>query len=91
MGFHLRNDQTFVGMQELRNSIEELRVLPPEFHLSTATWSSSNELLSVLEGPNAVTSKLQAENLTSGFVMKEWCSLKHTLCGNQTSLASEIL
>ena len=29
---------------ELRNSIEELEVLSPEFHLSTATWLSLNEV-----------------------------------------------
>ena len=72
---------------ELRNSIEELGVLSPEFLLSTATWSSLSELLSVLEGPYAVTLKLEAEDLTSGVFMKEWCSLKHTLRGKQTSLA----
>ena len=64
---------------ELQNSIEELGVLSPEFHLSTATWSSLNELLSIPEGPYAVTLKLQAIDLTSGVFMKEWCSLKHTL------------
>ena len=76
---------------EFRNSIEELGVLSPEFHLSTATWSSLNELLSALEGPYAVTLKFQAEDLTSEVFMKEWCSLKHTLRGKQTSLALEIL
>ena len=74
---------------ELRNSIEELGVLSPEFLLSTATWSSLNKLLSVLEGPYAVTLKLQAEDLTSGVFMKKWCSLKHILRGKQTSLALE--
>ena len=39
-------------------------LLSPEFHLSTATWSSLNELLSVLEGPYAVT-----EDLISGVFM----------------------
>ena len=76
---------------ELRNSIEELGVLSPEFHLSTVTWSSLNELLSVLEGPYAVTLKLQAEDLSSGVFMKEWCSLKHTLRGKQISLALKFL
>ena len=76
---------------ELRNSIEELGVFSPEFHLSTAIWSSLNKLLSVLEGPYAVTLKLQADDLTSGVFMKEWCFLKHTLRGKQTSLALEIL
>ena len=76
---------------ELRNSIKKLGVLSPEFHLSTATWSSLNELLSVLEGPYAVALKLQAEDLISEVFMKEWCSLKHTLRGKPTSLALEIL
>ena len=76
---------------ELRNSIEELGVVSPELHLSSTTWSSLEELLSVLEVPYAVTLKLQAENLTSGVFMKEWCSLKHTLHKKQTPLALEIL
>ena len=78
-------------MLELRNSIEEPGVLSPEFHPSTATWSGLNEFLSVLEGLYAVTLKLQAEDLTSGVFTKEWCSLKHTLRGKQTSLALKIL
>jgi len=76
---------------ELRESIEELAVLAPELHLSSTTWSSLEELLSVLEMPYNVTLKLQAENLTSGGFMKEWCSLKHTLTKKKITLASEIL
>ena len=56
---------------ESRNSIEELGVLFPKFHLSTATWSSLNELFSVLEDLYAATLKLQAEDLTSGVFMKK--------------------
>ena len=67
LGFHLLYDQTFVG---IRNLIEEPGVLSPEFHLSTATWSSLNELLSVLEDPYAATLKLQAEDLISGVFVK---------------------
>ena len=74
---------------ELRDSIEELGVV--SLHLSSTTWSSLEELLFVLEVPYAVTLKLQAENLTSGVFMKEWCSLKHTLHKKQTPLALEIL
>ena len=90
LGFYLQY-LIIKRLLELRNSIEELGMPSPEFHLSTATWSNFNKLLSVLEGPHAVTLELQAEDLTSGVFMKEWCSLKHTLRGKQTSLALKIL
>ena len=76
---------------ELQDSIEELGVVSPEFHISSTTWSSLEELFSLLEIPYAVTLKLQAENLTCGVFIKERCSLKHTLHKKQTPLALEIL
>ena len=76
---------------ELRNSIEELGVLSSDLHISAATWSSLQELFGVLEMPYSVTVKIQAESLTSGGFMKEWCSLKRTLSKKESRLAQEIL
>ena len=75
---------------ELRNSFEELSVLF-DLHISPAIWSRFQELFGVLKMPYSVTVKLQAETVTSGGFMKEWCFLKRTLSKKETRLAREIL
>ena len=73
---------TFLMIQclfELQNSIEELGVLSSHLHISAAMWFTLQELFGVLEMPYSVIVKIQAESLTSGGFMKEWCSLKRTL------------
>ena len=75
---------------ELREGIKELCVLAPELLILSTMWFSLEELQSVLEVPYILTVKLQAENITSGVFMKEWCSLKRTMCRKETKLAAEI-
>ena len=78
-------------LTELREAIEELGVLSPELHISSTMWSGLEVLCSVLEMPYSVTLKLQAESLTCGDFIKEWCSLKRSLRKNETTTGKEIL
>ena len=58
-------DSTYIVIKrllELQNSIEVTGVLSPEFHLSTAIWSSLNELLSVLKVRNSVCCKFKTSS-----------------------------
>ena len=76
---------------ELRESIGELSLLSPELHISLAMWSSLDDIGSVLEMPYSVTVNLQAESLTPGAFLKEWCALKRILHKRETRLAEEIV
>ena len=54
-------------------------------------WSSLEDIGSVLEMPYSVTINLQAESLTPGAFLKEWCARKRILHKRETRLAQEIV
>ena len=76
---------------ELRESIGESSLLSPKLHISLAMWSSIEDMRSVLEMTYSVTVNLQAESLTPGGFLKEWCALKQILHKRGTRLAQEIV
>ena len=76
---------------ELRESIRELRLLAPELDISLAMWSTLEDIRSVLEIPYSVTVNVQAESLSPGAFLKEWCALKRILHKRETRLAQEIV
>ena len=76
---------------EQQESIGELSLLSPELHISLAIWSTLEDMPSVLEMPYSVIVNLQAESLTPGAFLKEWCALKQILHKRETRLVHEIV
>ena len=87
---------TFVMLEKLiklKPVILEIEALGrnEKLHMTTSQWNQAQELKDMLQKSYTITKKMQLENLTVGYFMRQWTGLKWMLEENGGLIALEIL